>query len=79
MKNITLSVPDDVYRQARVEAAQRDSSVSALVAEFLRRLSRSSSDFQRREALQKKATSEIKSFRAGDRLERQQLYDRAVR
>lgn len=79
MKNITLSVPDDVYRQARVEAAQRDSSVSALVGEFLRRLSRSSSDFQRRETLQKKVTSEIKSFRAGDRLERQQLYDRAVR
>ncbi len=31
MKNITVSVPDDVYRNARVAAAQRDTSVSALV------------------------------------------------
>lgn len=35
MKNITLSVPDEVYRKARIAAARRDTSVSALVAEFM--------------------------------------------
>lgn len=35
MKNITVSVPDEVYRQARIRAAERDTSVSALVREFL--------------------------------------------
>ena len=35
MKNITVSVDDDTYRRARVVAAQRDTSVSALVREFL--------------------------------------------
>lgn len=35
MRNITVSVPDDIYRHARVWAAQRDSSVSAVVAYLL--------------------------------------------
>ena len=42
MKNITVSVPDDVYRDARIRAAERGSSVSALVAEYLRSLSEQS-------------------------------------
>jgi hypothetical protein len=40
MKNITVTVPDDVYRRARIEAAEQGRSVSSLVAEFLQRLSR---------------------------------------
>ena len=39
MANITVSVPDDVYRAARVRAAERGSSVSSLVADYLRSLS----------------------------------------
>jgi hypothetical protein len=35
VKNITVSVPDDVYRNARVAAAQRDTSLSALVVNYL--------------------------------------------
>jgi len=38
MKNITLSVPDDVYRSARIAAARLDTSVSALVRNFLKSL-----------------------------------------
>ncbi|MDR3202233.1 MAG: BrnA antitoxin family protein [Bifidobacteriaceae bacterium] len=34
-KNITLSLPADLVRQAKVLAAQRDTSVSGLVAELL--------------------------------------------
>jgi plasmid stability protein len=33
MKSITVSVPDDVYRAARIRAAERGSSVSALVSD----------------------------------------------
>ena len=33
MKNITVAVPEEIYRAARIYAAERDSSVSALVAE----------------------------------------------
>jgi hypothetical protein len=35
MKNITVSVCDEVYHEARVSAARLGSSVSALVMEFL--------------------------------------------
>ncbi|MFT4586319.1 MAG: plasmid stability protein [Candidatus Binatia bacterium] len=35
MKNITVSLEDDLYRKARVAAAETDSSVTALVREFL--------------------------------------------
>ena len=52
MKNITVSVPDDVYRNARVAAAQRDTSLSALVVTYLERLSGRMDEFARLEALQ---------------------------
>jgi len=35
MKNITISVPDEVYRQARVWAAQHGTSLSATVGRLL--------------------------------------------
>ena len=35
MKNITVSVDDESYRRARIVAARRGTSVSALVREFL--------------------------------------------
>ena len=35
MKNITLSLDDETYRQARIRAAERNTSVSALVKQLL--------------------------------------------
>ena len=35
MKNITLSLDDETYRKARIIAASRDASVSALVKKYL--------------------------------------------
>ena len=39
MKNITVSVDDETYRQARIIAAERGTSVSAMVREYLGNLS----------------------------------------
>jgi plasmid stability protein len=79
MKNITVTVPDDVYRTARIRAAERGTSVSALVGEYLRSLSGRGAEFSRLEAQQKRVQREIERFRARDRLDREQLHDRAVR
>ena len=79
MKNITVTVPDDVYRNARIRAAERGTSVSALVGEYLRSLSGRGVEFSRLEAQQQQIQSQISRFRAGDRLDRDQLHDRAVR
>jgi hypothetical protein len=79
VKNITVSVPDDVYRDARVAAAERDTSVSALVVAYLRRVSERMREFSTLEAQQREVQAEIGQFRAADRLSRDQAHDRAVR
>jgi hypothetical protein len=79
MKNITVSVPDDVYRAARIRAAERGTSVSSLVAEYLRSLPEREAEFARLESQQRRIQAEIESFRAGDRLSRDELHERAIR
>jgi len=80
VKNITVAVPDDVYRSARIRAAERGSSVSAIVAEYLRSLSSGGgAEFTRLEAQQRRIQRQVKRFRAVDRLGRDEIHDRAVR
>lgn len=79
VKNITVSVSDEVYRNARIAAAQRDTSLSALVTGYLERLSWRMNEFARLEALQHEVQDEIAQFRAADRLSRDEVHDRAVR
>src|SRR5260370_28541652 len=78
VKNITVSVPDDVYRNARVAAAQRDTSVSAMVVAYLQQLSGRMDEFARLEALQRDVHAGIHQFRAGPRLSRHEVHHRAV-
>jgi hypothetical protein len=79
VKNITVSVSDDVYRQARIRAAELGKSLSALVAEFLGSLSEREMEFGRLEAKQRRVQGEIRRFRANDRLRRNEIHERAVR
>ncbi len=79
MPNITVSVPDDVYRAARIRAAEQGSSVSALVAQYLRSLSEREAEFERLEAQQRRIESQIARFSARGRLDREELHGRAVR
>lgn len=79
MKNITVSVPDGVYRLARIRAAERGTSVSAIVADYLRSLAQGGDEFARLEAQQYRIQREIQAFAAADRLERDQVHQRAIR
>jgi hypothetical protein len=79
VKNLTVSVPDGVYRNARVAAARRDTSVSALVVAFLEQLSGRMDEFARLEDQQRQVLDEITQFRAADRLGRNEVHERAVR
>jgi predicted CopG family antitoxin len=76
MKNITVSVDDDVYRLARIKAAERDTSVSALVKSFLSGLAADEGDFERLAREEKELRARIKDFSAGDRLPRDKLHER---
>ena len=77
MKNVTVSLPAEVYRRARVKAAERDTSVSALVREFLISVAEEEPDFARRKRLQDDVLRSIRRFRAANRLERDVLHERA--
>lgn len=79
MKNITVSVPDEVYRAARIRAAEEGRSVSAMVAAYLRSLSDQGAEFARMEAQQRLIQAQIVRFRAADRLGRDEVHDRALR
>jgi hypothetical protein len=80
MKNITVSVSEDVYRAARVWAAEHDMSVSGLVAEYLSSLSQGvGGEFERLEAQQRRIQAEIESFSARRHPGREDVHERAVR
>jgi len=76
VKNVTVSLDDETYRRARVKAAERDTSVSALVRDFLISLSKEETDFERGKRLQDEVLSSIGAFSAKDRLDRDQVHDR---
>jgi plasmid stability protein len=76
VKNITVSLPEDVYRRARVKAAERDTSVSALVREFLLSIGDAESDFERRKRLQDEVLGSIRSFQAASRMKRDEVHRR---
>ena len=74
VKNITVSVDDEVHRRARIKAAERDTSVSAVVREFLVNWSGEETEFERRKRLQEETLNAITAFSAGDRLPREQVH-----
>ena len=76
MKNITVSIDDEVHRRARIRAAERGTSVSAAVREFLIRWSGEETEFDRLKRLQDETLRSIDKFNAADRLPREEIYRR---
>ena len=76
MKNITVTVDDEVYRKARIKAAERDTSVSALVKHFLAELAVGESDNERLKREERALRERIATFRAAERIPREDLHRR---
>lgn len=76
MKNITVAVDDDVYRQARIAAAERDTSVSALVRDYLVSLGKQRDARNGATASLFAALDQAREFRARDRLSRDESHAR---
>jgi len=81
MKNITVSLDEEVYRRARIKAAELDTSVSALVKKYLVELAGQETDFERRKRLQNELLASVKEhrFSAKDRLTRDEAHERKAR
>ena len=76
MKNITVSLDDEVYRRARIAAAEQATSVSALVKRFLTDLGSGESETERLKREERALRERITRFRASDRISRDELHDR---
>ena len=80
MKNITVTVDDELYYRARVRAAERRSTVSALVRDYLVRIVEEGSAFETLQREQNELIARIRAARAGfsgaDRLAREEVHDR---
>ncbi len=93
MKNITVSVDEETHRLARIRAAELDTSVSALVRNYLKSLVadraggtvsnepdvETEAERRRRMLCQviEKITANGGGLRMADNLSREELYDRA--
>ena len=77
MKNITVSL-DETYRRARVIAAQRNMSVSALVKQFLVELASGESATERLKREERALRESISDFDASDRLSRDDVHCRGA-
>jgi predicted transcriptional regulator len=78
MKNITVSLDDETYRRARTIAAQRDTSVSALVKRFLTELASGQSETERHKREERALRESIVDFDASDRLSRDDVHRRGA-
>lgn len=82
MKNITVSVNDETYRRARRKAAEHNTSVSQLVAEYLRTLTKDeelrAERNKRLEELFAAQDRDPKRRRVG-RFKREDIYNRGLR
>jgi plasmid stability protein len=76
MKNITVSVDDETYRRARVKAAERETSLSALVRQFLTELAAEESSTTRLAREERELRARIDVFTARDRMSRDDVHQR---
>ena len=84
MKKITVSVDEETYRLARIRAAELDTSVSALVRDYLKSLASGSRDAEkeaeRRRELMRQVFQDFEArgvgLRMSENLTREELYDR---
>ena len=83
MENITVSIDDDLYRQARMKAAEQGASISALFRDFLIRLTGDGSgeaEFERLAREEQELRAELGARRLGMKAEhnlsRDELHER---
>jgi len=84
MKEITVSVDDETYRLACIRASELETSIEALVREFLLDLAEANTQletpFERRKRQLREAIEENSrnhpNFRMADNVSREELYDR---
>lgn len=78
MKTIAVYVDDDTYRRACVRAAERNSSVTGLIRQFLDELAREGGTWEELKREEAALRASIPSFRASDRVSRDESHAREI-
>jgi hypothetical protein len=78
MRNITVSVDDEVYRRARMAAAGLETSVSALVKTYLQQLAAMATDTERLKRQEREIRDKIADFTASAKLPREGTHNRSL-
>jgi plasmid stability protein len=80
VKNITVSVTDELYHRARIRAAEKHSTVSAQVRHFLVQMVDAEPETERLQREQNELIERIRAshpgFSAADRITRDRLHER---
>jgi hypothetical protein len=76
MRKIVVSVDDETYRRANLQAAQRGTSAAALVARYLAELAAIECDYERLKREEQELRARIRNFNGGDRLPRHEVHER---
>ena len=76
MKNITVSLDDETYRRARIIAAERNTSVSALAKRFLTELASGETEFERLMRLEQEVRAPITEFSVSENIPHDELHNR---
>lgn len=76
MKNITVTIDDETYRRARMKAAERDTSVSAVVKSFLTQFAAGESEYERLKREELALRAEVGAFDGGVRVSRDAIHER---
>ena len=78
MKNITVSVGENIYHRARIRAAEQKTSVSAIVRQLLEEVAQEKTKFERLQELEETTVQNLrgKRFSASNRLDRESLHTR---
>jgi hypothetical protein len=76
VKNVTVSLDEQICRRAEAVAAERGTSLSALVRAYLEDLGSGESESDRLKKAERALRAQISGFRAGDKLSRDRLHER---
>ncbi len=76
MKNITVAIDDDTYRFARIKAAERGTSVSAMVREYLAGLAEPQTGRETLREIIESIRAEGGGINPADNLTREELHQR---
>lgn len=74
MKNVTISLDDDLYRRARILAAEQDTTVTAMLRAYLEERTRRRDEFDRLLKLQEELLASEKGLDPAETLGRDEIY-----